>query len=178
MTNATTLRLLFAAAVLLAIDLGAGRARADGGPTMESAAGEALAVLAATPAVAVGLVTHVGIAAHLASGDGSVPRSWAVTGTVVWSVGTVCSAVIVAITHSEYGGDSTGKYYHDDVPAAFAVSYGLLAVNAASLAFSIYGLTRPPHPPSQAPARGALSLAPPVIAPSGSGASLVLRGTF
>jgi len=171
-------RLLFpAVALVLALFSGEGRARASGGPTDQSTGAQGLAGLIGAPAVTLGLVTDTGIALHRWTGDGRVPRSWAITGTVAWSIGTICSTVIVATVQSEYGGPT---YYQQNAAPIFAAAYGVLAANLASLAFSIYGLTRPPLPSLAARAAGwhGITFASPVFAGGPSGARVVLGGTF
>jgi hypothetical protein len=127
---------------------------------------------------AVGLATDAGIGAHLLSSDGSVPRSWAVTGTAVWGVATVAASVLVFETHVVA---SEPQYTHDGSDAAgFAVAYGVLGLSAASLAVSIYAITRPPRTQlrSGAARRSSLSLGVPVVVPTPAGATLAFSGMF
>jgi hypothetical protein len=128
-----------------------------------------------------GVVTDAGIGYHLVWGGGRVPRSWAITGTVAWSVATVALAVVLVeplLNPSPYGSTSTST--SDDATAGVAFASSIFGLTAGSLALSIYGLTRPPEPTlrGSAAAPPGVSLGLPMVAPTQSGARLVLGGTF
>jgi hypothetical protein len=164
------------AVTFVALALHGSPARADGG------SGESVVFFLSgsfwMTGAAVGLATDAGIGAHLLSSDGSVPRSWAVTGTVVWGVATVAASVFVGETHVVA---SEPQYTHDGNDAgAFAIAYGVLGLSAGSLALSIYSLTRPPRTELRgcAAGRSPLSLGFPVVVPTHTGATLAFSGSF
>jgi hypothetical protein len=164
-----------AATAFLAVALAGTPARADGGESGAFVA-QVYSALFWMTAAAAGVVTDAGIGCHLIWGGGRVPRSWAITGTVVWSVATVAlGAAIVAGSGSQSEPSSSS-----DQAGGIALVSGFVAVTGGSLALSVYGLTRPPDPTPRgsaaAPSRVSLGL--PMVAPTPSGARLVLGGTF
>jgi hypothetical protein len=161
--------------VFLAVALGGKPARADGGEDGAFAA-QVFSALFWTTAAAAGVVTDAGIGYHLVWGGGRVPRSWAITGTVMWSVATVAlGAAVVAGSGSPSEPSSSS-----DQAGGIAFASGIFAVTGGSLALSIYGLTRPPEPTlrGSATASPGISLHLPMLAPSPSGGRVVLGGTF
>jgi hypothetical protein len=176
-TRSTRCKTLAAPAVLaLALIASPARASGAGGEIVV----EGLSGLFWLSGASLGVVTDAGIGYHLLWGGGRVPRSWAITGTVAWSVATVALAVGVgeSLGTPHYGPPSTPT--PDEQVAGIAVASGFVAIQGGSLVLSLVALTRPPEPaPSgstTSPARFSLSL--PTIAPTRSGASVVLRGTF
>jgi hypothetical protein len=176
MVTRSTPRKTFAARTVLALVLLASPARASGASPEVAVVG--LSGLFWMSGAGLGLVTDTGIGYHLVWGGGRVPRSWAITGTVAWSVATVALAVAVgeSLASPSYGSSSTP----DDQTAGIAFASSIVAVTGGSLAFSLYALTRPPETApagfTKAPSRFSLSL--PTVAPTRSGASVVLRATF
>ncbi len=171
----TTFLWLFPAVVpfALALSLTAGTAPAQ---NMESAAGEAAACVAWTPAAALGLVTDTAIGIQLVTRDERASRTWSVLGTVTWSIATACWAPVVSIAldSGNYPNAPSSQWANIGVASAGA------AVTLGSLALSIYGLTRPPLPPGPmhpATARG-LAFAPPLLAPTVGGARIILGAAF
>jgi hypothetical protein len=161
----------------LAVTLRGPAAHADGGEDGAFAA-QVFSALFWMTAAGVGMVTDAGIGYHLLWGDGRVPRSWAITGTVVWSVATVAlGAAVVAGSGSQSEPSSSSS---SDQAAGIALASGVFAVTGGSLALSIYGLTRPPQSTlrGSAPSTPGVSLNLPMLAPGRSGGSLVLGGTF
>jgi hypothetical protein len=164
-----------AATAFLALSLAGTPARADGGESGGFVAGVYSALFWMTGA-AVGVVTDAGIGCHLIWGGGRVPRSWAITGTVVWSVATIAlgAAIVAASGYSNEPSSSS------DQAGGIAFASGLVAVTGGSLALSIYGLTQPPEPTLRGSAATppGISLGLPMVAPAPSGARLVVGGTF
>jgi hypothetical protein len=157
----------------IALSLFATESRAQ---NMESVAGTGIAVLAWTPAAALGLVSDTAIAIHLATNDGRVPRTWSILGTVTWSIATVCWAPIVGIAlDSGNYPQASGAQWRD---IAFA-SAGA-AITLGSLGLSIYGLVHPTDAPSSTThtARHAFAFAPPLVAPTPGGGRVVLQASF
>jgi hypothetical protein len=175
-TRPTRCKTLAACAVLsVALFASPARASGAGGEVVV----EGLSGLFWLSGAGLGVVTDAGIGYHLLWSGGRVPRSWAITGTVAWSVATVALAVGLgeSLTLPQYGSTSTTP---DEQAAGIAVASTFLLVHAGSLALSIYGLTRPPEPAlrGSTPGPAGFSLNLPVVAPSRSGASLVFGGTF
>jgi hypothetical protein len=164
-----------AAIVFLAVALRGTPARADGGENGAFAA-QVFSALFWTTAAAAGVVTDAGIGYHLVWGGGRVPRSWAVTGTVLWSVATVALGASVVAG----GGSQSEPSSSSDQAAGIALASGIFGVTGGSLALSLYGLSRPPEPTPRgsAAAPAGVSLGLPMVAPTRSGARLVLGGTF
>jgi hypothetical protein len=175
MITGFTRRKSFAAPAVLAFALFASPARASGAGG--EIAVEGLSGLFWLSGAGLGVVTDAGIGYHLLWGGGRVPRSWAITGTVAWSVATVALAVGVG---ESLATPSQGGSTPDEQTAGIAIASSIFALTGGSLVLSLVALTRPPEPaPSgvtAAPSRFSLSL--PTVAPTRSGASIVLRGTF
>jgi hypothetical protein len=171
-----TFRLLTRSVPLaLALSLATADARADGGDP--AAIGAALAVLAWMPPAAFGVVTDVGVGAHLALNQGRVPRLWSVLGTVTWSIATACWAPVVGVALD------SGNFVQSPSAQGGAIAFAATgaAVNVGSLALSLYGLAHPTGTAPAAPRSAAtapLSLTAPVLAPTADGARIVLGGTF
>jgi hypothetical protein len=165
-----------AARTVLALALFASSARASG--ASPEVAVEGLSGLFWMSGAGLGVVTDAGIGYHLLWSGGRVPRSWAITGTVAWSVATVALAVAVgeSLSVPQYGSGSTS----DEQVAGVAFASTIFALTGGSLALSLVALARPPEAAPQgltkAPSRFSLSF--PTVAPARSGATVVLRGTF
>jgi hypothetical protein len=172
-----TRRKTLVARAVLALALFSSSARASG--ASPEIAVEGLSGLFWMSGAGLGVVTDAGIGYHLLWGGGRVPRSWAITGTVAWSVATVALAVAVgeSLGTPQYGSGETS----DEQVAGVAFASTIFALTGGSMVLSLVALTRPPEraPQGSRKASSGFSLSlPTVVAPSRSGATVVLRGTF
>lgn len=144
---------------------------------MESSGAEVLAIVAWTPAAALGLVTDTAIGIHLAANGGRVPRTWAILGTVAWGVATACWAPVVGIALD------SGNYPNASGAQQEAIAVAAVggAITLGSLGLSIYALMHPTDatPSSMHTANGKFfTLAPPLVTPTPGGARAVLQASF